>query len=408
MLPPEYISQITNEAEKLAEQIHDEVLRRIIARMMIRLGNGEGKLLSAADKWQLEALQDAGYILEDIQTEIAQYTGLMQESIQKAMENAGVEALKYDNEVYKAAGIEVQPLQQSPHLQALMQRNFKATLGTWNNFTRTMPSAGYSAYVEATDKAYNLVSSGAISYTEAVSQAVNEIVSSGVKVKYPSGHEDTIETATLRAVRAGISQATGDIVMQRMIDTDWDIVLTSAHIGARMGDGGENPTNHFWWQGKFYSRTGRTKDLPDFVECTGYGTGEGLGGWGCRHSFGAGDGEHNPYDIMNLDAEKNKKAYELSQKQRYFERDIRKRKRELIGLQEQIKGYRNEEDKGMATQEYNRKAYALSRQFAQYNKFCKGNSLKPLYDRNDVAGYTVDINREVQRGARQYKKGEDL
>lgn len=120
MLPPEYISQITNEAEKLAEQIHDEVLRRIIARMMIRLGNGEDKLLSATDKWQLETMQDAGYILEDIQIEIAQYTGLMQEAIQKDMEDAGVEALRYDDAVYKAAGIEVQSLQQSPHLQALI------------------------------------------------------------------------------------------------------------------------------------------------------------------------------------------------------------------------------------------------------------------------------------------------
>ena len=26
----------------------------------------------------------------------------------------------------------------------------------------------------------------------------------------------------------------------------------SAHLGARTGDGGENHTNHFWWQGKFY------------------------------------------------------------------------------------------------------------------------------------------------------------
>lgn len=32
----------------------------------------------------------------------------------------------------------------------------------------------------------------------------------------------------------------------------WKIVLVSAHLGARTGDGGENFTNHFWWQGKFY------------------------------------------------------------------------------------------------------------------------------------------------------------
>ena len=58
--------------------------------------------------------------------------------------------------------------------------------------------------------------------------------------------------------------------------------------GARFGDGGLIPGNHFWWQGKFYSRTGRTPDLPLFVESTGYGTGECLCGWNCRHSFGPG------------------------------------------------------------------------------------------------------------------------
>ena len=132
--------------------------------------------------------------------------------------------------------------------------------------------------------------SGATAYSQAVREAIDSIVSEGVTVTYPSGHKDTIETATARAVRTGIGQAAGDIALKRMIEMEWDIILVSAHIGARTGDGGENPGNHFWWQGKYYSRTGNDDRFPEFYGATGYGTGEGLCGWNCRHSFGSGTG----------------------------------------------------------------------------------------------------------------------
>lgn len=63
---------------------------------------------------------------------------------------------------------------------------------------------------------------------------------------------------------------------------------------------------------------------------TGYGTGEGLGGWNCRHSFGSGDGVNNPYkDIQTAD---NVKMEKLEQRQRALERRIRKTKREVMGI----------------------------------------------------------------------------
>ena len=49
-----------------------------------------------------------------------------------------------------------------------------------------------------------------------------------------------------------MSQACGEITIARMREMRWPIVLVSAHLGARTGDGGEDHTNHFWWQGKFY------------------------------------------------------------------------------------------------------------------------------------------------------------
>lgn len=56
-----------------------------------------------------------------------------------------------------------------------------------------------------------------------------------------------------------------------------DLVEVTAHAGAR--------PEHQLWQGKVYSRSGTSKKYPGLKEATGYGTGPGLGGWNCRHSF---------------------------------------------------------------------------------------------------------------------------
>lgn len=186
----------------------------------------------------------------------------------------------------------------------LLEDTYQRTAGTVHNFTRTTAHASQQQLLKALDTAHFKVTSGAASYTQAVQEAVNSIVDTQVRVNYPTGHTDTIETAVLRAVRTGVTQASGNMAVQGMEERDWDVILVSAHIGARYGDGGQNPGNHFWWQGKFYSRTGRTPNLPMFVESTGYGSGEGLCGWNCRHSFGPGDLRHNPYAQFDADANK--------------------------------------------------------------------------------------------------------
>ena len=101
--------------------------------------------------------------------------------------------------------------------------------------TRSTAEAAQRLFINECDFAYNKVMSGATSYSQAVREAVETVTSGGVYVDYPSGHRDTIEVATARAVRTGIAQAAGDISIKRMEEMDWDIILVSAHIGARTG-----------------------------------------------------------------------------------------------------------------------------------------------------------------------------
>ena len=400
MLSPDYLARIAEGSEEIASQLHTYIIRQIIDRMMIRIGRGDDCLLTSSDRWRIQILQDAGYLLEDITAELSKITKRQEKEIKGAMEEAGVNALEYDHKIYEAAGLSPIPLTQSPQLIRLMERNMDATMGEWENYTRTTAEAAQRLFINECDNAYHLVSSGAVSYTQAVKEAVNNVVSGGVIVHYPSGHKDTIETATARAVRTGVAQATGDISIKRMEEMDWDIILVSAHIGARTGDGGQNPGNHLWWQGQFYSRTGKDRRFPPFSQ-TGYGTGEGLCGWNCRHSFGSGDGVNNPYkDIQTAD---NYKVEQLENRQRTLERRIRKTKREVIGMQEAVDKCKDESVKFEMQLYLDRKSYLLQRQNKAYNKFCKTNDLRTQQERLQIARWNREQAAKARGAARRYQ-----
>jgi len=399
MLTPEYLLSISEGAEEIASQLHADIISRIVERIAIRASRGDEYTMTAIDKWQIETLQESGYLLEDIHKEITKATAKQEKEIKAAMQDAGVTALDYDDAIYKAAGLSPLPLWESPHLVRLMQRNYEATLGEWGNYTRTTATASQNAFIQACDEAYNLTTSGALSYTQAFGEAIKEIAKDGVIVTYPSGHTDTIETATLRAMRTGISQATGDIQTARMEEMEWDIILVSSHMGARTAPN-EDAANHAWWQGKFYSRKGKTEGLPLF-SVTGYGTGAGLCGWNCRHSFGAGDGENNPFE--QFDSEENKKAYELSQRQRLLERRIRKSKREVMALQSAVDATKDEKLKFDLQQSLDKKSYLLQKQNKAYNQFCEDNELKKLQERLKIAEWGRNEAAKARGAARRYE-----
>ena len=400
MLDPEYLLRVSEGAEQIASELHSEIVGRIVERIAIRLGRGDDYILTPLDKWQLEVLADAGYLLEDLQELIAKKTRLQCDEIKQAFEDAGLKSAEYDDAVYKAAGLSPTPLLQSPYMVRLLQRGYEATQGEWVNFTRTTAWVAQQLFIRECDKAYNLVSSGALGYTQAVKEAVDTIARDGVVVTYPSGHTDTIETATLRAVRTGISQSCAEITDARMDEMDWDIILVSAHLGARVTDR-EDYTNHYWWQGKFYSKSGTDDRFPPFEVC-GMGDVQGIHGANCRHSHGPGDGVHNPFE--QFDAEENAKLYELQQHQRLLERRIRKTKREVMAEKKFVDTVTAPETKAVMEAEYQKKAALLQKQNAQYKEFCEANNLKPLQDRLRIANWDRKQAAAARGAAKRERK----
>lgn len=122
-----------------------------------------------------------------------------------------------------------------------------------------------------------------------------------------------------------------------------DLVEVSAHVGAR--NKGVGPMNHESWQGRVYSRSGSSEKYPDFIKITGYGTGEGLGGWNCQHGFhvwfeGISERAYTDQELAefaNMKVMYNGKEmslYEGTQVQRGIERKIREWKRRASALEE--------------------------------------------------------------------------
>lgn len=100
MLSPEYLRQITEGSEQIAEELHQYIISEIVSRMMARIGRGEEYILTNADAWRIRTLQESGELLEDILTELSKYTKREQRELIEAFEDAGITAMDYDDKIY--------------------------------------------------------------------------------------------------------------------------------------------------------------------------------------------------------------------------------------------------------------------------------------------------------------------
>ena len=390
MLKPDYLLHISEGAEDISEALHNEIIKRIINRIMLRISRNDDYVLTAYDKWNIETLQQAGYLLEDIQKEIAKATKLQEKEIAESMKEAGVEALSYDDKIYKSVGLSPTPLTQSPELIRLMQRNYEATLGEWHNFTRTTAEISQQLFINQLDKFYMLVSTGAMGYTQALKEIIDTVVSDGARVYYDTGHSDTIETATLRAVRTGISQMSSDIQMARAVEMGAEKAIISSHLGAR--------PSHQIWQGKVFTLN-ELKSTDEGMPALG--TIQGLCGVNCRHSWSVFyDGMDNPFE--QYDSEENRKQYEKEQRQRTLERRIRKTKREVMGWKEAVDNETDDKAKFELDLQYQKKALLLQKQNEAYREYCESNNLRPLADRITIARWNRQQAATARGAAQRY------
>lgn len=332
MLPPSYLDAMPDAFVQLAQQVEDEILQDVARRI-----GKMGTLTETAD-WQLWRYQQTEAVRENVVKLLAKYSGKSEATIRRLLKEASTEAMEREDAIYYHYNLEPTPFEESAALNNLLNAGARQTCGTWRNLTATTANTVSGAFERTLDVAWGKVATGAFDYKTAVKQAVDSLADEMPEITYPSGHTDSLEVAARRAVLTGVNQTAGKLQEARMDEMNVEFVETSAHGGAR--------PSHAEWQGRRFHRGGavdyKGKHYPDFEAATGYGTGAGLCGWNCRHTFFAvfpelGDPptwtEESLQELNARNIEYNGKLYtqyEVNQMQRARERNVRKWKKRYL------------------------------------------------------------------------------
>ena len=332
MLPPSYLDAMPDAFVQLAQQVEDEILQDVARRI-----GKMGTLTETAD-WQLWRYQQTEAVRENVVKLLAKYSGKSEATIRRLLKEAATEAMEREDAIYYHYNLEPTPFEESVALNNLLNAGARQTCGTWRNLTATTANTVSGAFECTLDVAWGKVATGAFDYKTAVKQAVDSLADEMPEITYPSGHTDSLEVAARRAVLTGVNQTAGKLQEARMDEMNVEFVETSAHGGAR--------PSHAEWQGRRFHRGGAVdylgKHYPDFEQATGYGTGAGLCGWNCRHTFFAvfpelGDPptwtEESLQELNARNIEYNGKLYtqyEVNQMQRARERNVRRWKKRYL------------------------------------------------------------------------------
>ena len=332
MLPPSYLDQMPDAFVKLLQQVEDEILQDVARRI------GKMDTVTSTANWQLWRYQQTEALRNDIVKLLAKYSGKSEATIRRLLLQAATEAMEREDAIYYHYGMEPTPFEESAALNNLLDAGARQTCGTWSNLTATTANTVARAFERTLDAAWLKVSIGAFDYKSAIKQAVDSLADEMPMVTYPSGHKDSIEVAARRAVLTGVNQTAGKLQVARADEMGVEFFETTAHGGAR--------PSHAEWQGRRFHRGGavdyKGRHYPDFEAATGYGTGAGLCGWNCRHTFFAvfpelGDPpQWTQEQLRELNARniewngKKYTAYEISQMQRARERNVRRWKKRYL------------------------------------------------------------------------------
>lgn len=329
--------------------------------------------------WQASKMQQMGWLRQDAVKAISEVSGRALVEIENVLEAIGLEAIKDDDIRYKLAVRAGQqtavaiPFEASSAMRNIMDGVIQNTKNYLNLTNTTALNATQSTYLNTVNQVYLETMTGMTSYDDAVRKATRRLADSGMdnltaSVRYGSGARAHIDVAVRRNIMTSSAQMVGKMQIQRAQEWGNNLVEVSSHADAR--------PEHAEWQGKVYSLEGGTSEYPNLAAETGYGTGEGLMGYNCRHVFYPYfDGlSEQTYPHYNEDVDD--ENYEIAQEQRQLERDVRQwKRRELIADATQ-----DDQEKEKASAKVKEKEDALK-------DFTKAHDIVNRRERTVVHGY---------------------
>ena len=278
----------------------------------------EGRLRGAA---AAEVTKLASADAQALRTRLAMLSRGDKRGIDRAVREAFVSAARTstanDELAYsaaRAAGI-IAPyaaISESAALDEILRKGVASAQSLANLVRTSATNAVYADFIDALDSAMVATVTSVASPDAAIRHAVKKIATRTTTVTYLEADGTVLEqglySSVRRAVITGANQTTGRLTDARAAEIGAVMFEVSAHLGAR--------PEHAEWQGGIYT-------MEQLIDVCGYGDGAGLEGWNCRHT-------HYPVfpEIMEPTdwgwaEDPDGEEYELSQRQRTCERNIR-------------------------------------------------------------------------------------
>lgn len=382
MLTPEQLAHCADDILELYSKLEEAIVRDI-ARRVAKTGT-----MTDTAIWQAQHMHELGTLNADILSSISKYSGKCESELKKLFEDAAITATEYDNEIYRANGLNPKSIKVSDTQLQILEAGYKKTQGNLSNLTLTTAVSSQTSFINTCSLAELKASSGAFTPQQAIADAIKQVAQDGAFVIYPSGHRDRLDVAVRRNVMTGIGQTTGQICLANARELGCDLMEITAHAGAR--------PSHSYWQGQVVSLSGRKGYLS--LSDIGYGSGDGFKGWNCRHDwYPYFEGSTRMYDeekLKQMDAKNIQypdgsmhTLYEAEQKQRAYERKIRESKRILAAYDESIKNADDEAIKKAYQNIFNKESVKLKNREAELNNFCDKTGLLKRNDRVQKYGF---------------------
>lgn len=352
-----------------------------------------------SDYWYFEKLKELGGLNSETLKLLEEYTGKTKKELAKAMKDIGVSSIPVDQlniATQKNALLNPETIINSTNIQNIIQYSYDEIQKSFLNLNKNIQEQVRKTYTDVITETYIKTNAGVCSYQEAILDSLDKLGDKGISILTYQDKNGLIKNYdVVGTVRRDLLVATrglaGKVNEEVIKESGNHVIRVTNHFGARTGDGGEDYTNHAWWQElQFFcwnydgKATEEEKKLPDFMKHCNYGDVRGIVGINCKHLFTVWYGSTKKEDL-GFTYDENKEQYEKTQQQRYLENGIRKWKRK------QVIAKKVQDEDG-----YNKASLKTKEWQDRLHKFTQENDLREDYSRQHVKGYKSVNTKEKQ------------
>lgn len=375
MLTAYQIEALRSKSEQMVDPITEFLIDDIAKRV------AEAGQLTGTASYQTWQLQKLGVSQRQLKKEIAKRLKISQQEAEKLLTQAAKAGYNFDISRFPAK--QAIPLSANKSLQQVLDATIKLANDDLQNITQTIGFVGpdgvcrelTDAYNQACDFAFQKVSTGAQDPISAIREAVKNLADKGIRtIDYESGVHTSLEAAVRRNMMGGLGLMQEQISQSIHDEVGCDGWEISAHAGSA--------PDHEPIQGRQYSDKEFEKLNNSLVRR--------IGTLNCGHSampiiMGVNEPQYSNAELEDF-RQKNEEGvtfdgkhytlYEATQRQRKFERTIRKQKRRIL-----VDEATGDKDKLLVDQ------VKLQRLKQEYTRFSKGVGLPAQHARMEAAGF---------------------